>query len=133
MFKCSTCGSSMRPLFTTYYCTTCDKRPGDDVRRLVWRPLGDGRHMYMLLKTGDIIPPDIIGGWHVTRELLRRITPERRETDFEMTVRVQKEWEHSGPTFVERGGWPIRDYFDPGTKVGHLSENSFVMVSKPMT
>lgn len=37
--KCPTCGSAMRPLFTSYYCAACDERKANPPKdRPPWIP-----------------------------------------------------------------------------------------------
>lgn len=133
MFQCSKCGRVMKPLFTTFYCAVCDppsaKKPQNSHIQKWWKPISkDSKYLYLILKEGDVIPPETRGGWHCTRKFpsARPSAPSSLlETDEELIARVSREWGSSD------GGWEIRTYYEPGSTFSPIRDTDLLIATKP--
>ncbi len=121
--KCSTCGDQMLPLFTTYYCNTCDPRPtfiSASAKVKEWRKWSRpslGTFLYQILVKGDIIPKDAVSGWHN-----RRRTTYRVDTDEDIMERTAAEI--SGGPYAKTLGWLL---YESGIRLGfEISEDTLL-------
>lgn len=97
--NCPTCGSEMRPLFTSLYCPMNGGR-GCTSPTL---ELGGRRWRYARVEGGEVVPMWATHGWYLSSESNAPLMDSSVPAE-ELLARMQREWHRR-----KEPGWPIAD------------------------